>query len=115
ISAEAAELLDRRLDLIGRIRFDSAQAEAARVAREQAAQAVAQVPASVPPAAAPGPVAPPVVPSPAAKAGAPRRSGVQVMLLVVGVSLLSIAAIFFLVYAFITFGLIARSLIIGGI
>jgi len=115
ISAEAAELLDRRLDLIGRIRFDSAQAEAARVAREQAAQAVAQVPASVPPAAAPGPVAPPVVPSPAAEAGAPRRSGVQVMLLIVGVSLLSIAAIFFLVYAFITFGLIARSLIIGGI
>ena len=37
------------------------------------------------------------------------------LLLLVGVSLLSIATIFFLVYAFITFGLAVRSVIIGAI
>src|SRR5690606_30169082 len=46
---------------------------------------------------------------------APRRSSVQITLLAVGISLLSIAAIFFLVYAFITFGLVWRSVIIAGI
>ena len=45
----------------------------------------------------------------------PRRSSIQVLLLLVGVSLLSIATIFFLVYAFITFGLLTRSIIIGAI
>ncbi|WP_353988050.1 SCO7613 C-terminal domain-containing membrane protein [Ruicaihuangia caeni] len=45
----------------------------------------------------------------------PRRSSVQVALLVVGVTLLSIAAIFFLVYAFINFGLVWRSVIVGGL
>lgn len=45
----------------------------------------------------------------------PRRSSVQVTLLIVGVSLISIAAIFFLVYAFINFGVVWRSLIIGAI
>jgi hypothetical protein len=44
-----------------------------------------------------------------------RRSSVQVTLLIVGVSLLSVAAIFFLVYAFINFGIVWRSVIIGAI
>ncbi len=39
----------------------------------------------------------------------------QVLLLIVGVSLLAVGAIFFLVYAFITFGLVWRSLIIGAV
>ncbi|HRN29621.1 MAG TPA: hypothetical protein PK890_07980, partial [Terrimesophilobacter sp.] len=51
----------------------------------------------------------------AAPVDKPRRSSVQVSLLVVGVSLLSIAAIFFLVYAFVMFGLVWRSLIIAAI
>ncbi|MCY7413387.1 MAG: hypothetical protein LH471_10200 [Salinibacterium sp.] len=43
----------------------------------------------------------------------PRHLGVQVILLIVGISLLSVGAIFFLIYAFVTFGLVWRSLIIG--
>ncbi|WP_010203056.1 SCO7613 C-terminal domain-containing membrane protein [Salinibacterium sp. PAMC 21357] len=47
----------------------------------------------------------------------PARShvGIQVILLIVGVSLLSVGAIFFLIYAFISFGLIWRSAIIATI
>jgi len=40
---------------------------------------------------------------------------VQVILLIVGVSLLAVGAIFFLVYAFITFGLVWRSVIIAAV
>lgn len=145
-SAHAAALLDRRLDIIGHIRFETAQALAAR--RSTAAAFAAATPvlssptpeavpvreslgetappgltaplgASVPPGASapPGALVPPA--SPAAESptfpAAPRRSSVQVILLVVGISLLSVAAIFFLVYAFINFGILGRSLIIGAI
>lgn len=52
-------------------------------------------------------------------AESPERSGkhssIQVTMLIVGVSLLSVAAIFFLVYAFITFGIIWQSVIIAAI
>ncbi|MBX3094011.1 MAG: hypothetical protein KF680_05650 [Cryobacterium sp.] len=51
----------------------------------------------------------------AASVDRPKRSSVQVSLLVIGVSLLSIAAIFFLIYAFIVFGLVWRSVIVGAI
>lgn len=119
-SMDATASLDRRLELIGRIRYASS---AALVAEPAAPAAVAAD--FVPPSAAPPPVgtAPPVatVPpvtatppaTPAATPIAPRRHlGVQVILLIVGVSLLSVGAIFFLVYAFITFGLVWRSVII---
>ncbi|MGV8897022.1 MAG: SCO7613 C-terminal domain-containing membrane protein [Rhodoglobus sp.] len=104
-SMDASAALDRRLQIIGRIRHDSAQAQA------PAQPAVPAVPAAVAsPAAAPA-QAPVAAPAPAPDA--PRRHlGVQVILLIVGVSLLSIGAIFFLVYAFITFGLVWRSVII---
>ncbi|TXN28119.1 SCO7613 C-terminal domain-containing membrane protein [Lacisediminihabitans profunda] len=141
-STHAAALLDRRLDLIGRIRFETAQVLAARRSTAAAFAAAAPVLSSPAREAAPAPdslgsapSAPPVssLPSapttpppfsgpPASPAGgspasptAPRRSGVQVILLVVGISLLSVAAIFFLVYAFINFGILGRSLIIGAI
>lgn len=42
-------------------------------------------------------------------------AGIQVILLIVGVSLLSVGAIFFLIYAFVNFGLIWRSAIIAAI
>ncbi|MGV8882495.1 MAG: SCO7613 C-terminal domain-containing membrane protein [Rhodoglobus sp.] len=111
-STDAAEALDERLNLIGRIRFETAHRVAAPVVAADvpvfapSPEALAAVPApSAPPVAQPAaPVAPPV----------PRRQiSVQVVLLLVGVALLSIGAIFFLVYAFINFGLVWRSLIIA--
>ena len=116
-SADAAASLDRRLELIGHIRFDSS----ARAASDAAPVAAVAIPAPV--------VTAPVIPAPAvpvapaaasrttaapAQDAPPRRHlGVQVILLIVGVSLLSVGAIFFLVYAFITFGLVWRSVIIA--
>ena len=142
LSKDAATALDRRLDLIGRIRFATAQVLTAQQDRESAAAALAVttvsapfdallstpparnvspiVPQSVaPPTGAPQFSAPPsaMAPQPGWSEGpaAPRRSSVQIILLVVGISLLSVAAIFFLVYAFINFGILARSLIIAAI
>jgi hypothetical protein len=138
-STDAATALRRRLALIGRIRFETAQlieqqaaargAQATASASSVAASSVAAAP-RVSAAVATPPVAPAVIPpvapapsgsgvaplaTPTTAPGAPRRSSVQLVMLVVGVSLLSIAAIFFLVFAFITYGLLVRSLIIGGI
>lgn len=64
------------------------------------------------------PVAPPVAPPPGAAAPAaeptrPRRSGVQVFLLSVGVVLLAVAAAFFLTVAWINGGLVLRSVVIA--
>ena len=126
-SQATAASLETRLEIIGRIRYETAQALAApeQVAwptstwapPEEGAQRPSRGESEgIPPAIAadqsaqepqgtawqPGPVA-------------PRRSSVQVTLLIVGVSLLSIAAIFFLVYAFINFGIVWRSVIIGAI
>jgi hypothetical protein len=113
-STDASASLDRRLELIGRIRYESSRAAAPAVAplvapaAPPAAVAVPAAPAAVPPVATT--VAEPTVPS------EPRRHlGVQVILLIVGVSLLAVGAIFFLVYAFITFGLVWRSVIIGAV
>ncbi|WP_403024409.1 SCO7613 C-terminal domain-containing membrane protein [Salinibacterium sp. GXW1014] len=50
-----------------------------------------------------------------AEARGPRRSGVQLALLVTGISLLSVFAIFFMVYAFINYGLVWRSIIIASV
>jgi hypothetical protein len=79
-------------------------------------------------AGAPGPVAPPAAPGPGAPPAAPRtptpareprpprrRLSVPVLLLIVGVSLVGIAAIFFMVYAWFTWGIGVRALIIGAI
>ena len=142
LSKDAATALDRRLDLIGRIRFATAQVLTAQQDRENAAATLAVTTVSAPfdallsspPARivspiVPQPVAPPtgappfsappsaMAPQPGWPEGpaAPRRSSVQIILLVVGISLLSVAAIFFLVYAFINFGTLARSLIIAAI
>lgn len=126
-SVAAAGKLDERLNIIGRIRYGTAQRTGVgAVAVDTAAQAGAAD------AVAPARPAVSVPPSPHADAvpdrpgdtgaeaatgqpRAPRRSSVQVTLLIVGVSLLSVAAIFFLVYAFINFGIVWRSVIIGAI
>ncbi|PNW09253.1 hypothetical protein C1632_09285 [Microbacterium testaceum] len=67
------------------------------------------------PAVPPSDGVPPVEPSSPVPAGpsAPRRSSVQVFLLSVGVVLLAVAAAFFLTVAWISGGLVLRSVIIG--
>jgi hypothetical protein len=67
-------------------------------------------PAAARPSAAPGAARPA---APAAGPAAPRRSSVQILLLLVGVILVAVAAIFFLTVAWILAGLEVRSLIIA--
>lgn len=57
----------------------------------------------------------PSVPAGPIPPAAPKRSSVQVLLLGVGVALLAIAAIFFMVFAFVAFGVFVRALIVGAI
>jgi hypothetical protein len=138
ISKSAAALLDTRVELIGRIRFETAKARRADATAVESATASLASPLTTASAPARLPVEPsaPVPPTPAASVApapaasapsatsapggvgtvaAPRRSSVQVALLVVGVSLVSIAAVFFLVYAFINYGIVWRSVIIGAV
>ncbi|CAN5157440.1 hypothetical protein BH09ACT2_BH09ACT2_01850 [soil metagenome] len=150
LSQQSAELLDRRLEVIGRIRYDTGRAIVALEAQREAQRAASMrarddapvlsaaatdsfgalistplapaaraggTPADVRRTPRPEPSAPegahPQTTDP--RAPAPRRSSVQVILLIVGISLLSVAAIFFLVYAFINFGILGRSLVIAGV
>ena len=161
VSNQAAAMLDSRLGLIGRIRFETAEARKAQN-RERAAaaevrfaspviaapvdpvrgDAVPVIPAPIPlgpvppgpvfapPVAAPQPVfAPPptYTPPPAFTAPpaysappAPRtpvrsRLSIQVLVLIAGIALLSLAAMSFLVYAFVNYGIEWRSAIIAAI
>ncbi|GAB3034944.1 hypothetical protein GCM10027052_11100 [Parafrigoribacterium mesophilum] len=126
-SQDAARLLQARVSTIGRMRFDQAKTPA----RTEVPAAV-EVPVRPThwqpvfptatggqnpnaPSAEQPPARPTKRPTASATPPGPRRSSVQVLLLLVGVSLLSIAAIFFLVYALITYGLVTRSIIIGAI
>lgn len=111
-SVAAADAVDARLDLIGRIRRDTATTAVGA----PAVAATSPVAASVAPA-------PPVVKAPAeaqpssepaATAHGPRRSGIQIALIIVGVSLLSVFAVFALVFAFVTYGTGVRMAIITG-
>jgi hypothetical protein len=132
LSRDAAALLDSRLELIGRIRYDTGQPLRAAAAAIQARDVATEVgedpftvfvPVSLPSPARTGQTTPPAAAAPpevtdataAAVPKPPRRSSVQVILLIVGISLLSVAAIFFLVYAFINFGILGRSLIIAAV
>ncbi len=105
-STDAAAALDRRLELIGQIRFESSLA---------AAPAVQSVPVAMPAAPPPASTLPEPLEAPPVAQPPRRHLGVQVILLIVGVSLLAVGAIFFLVYAFITFGLVWRSVIIAAV
>lgn len=88
----------------------AAPAAAPPVAAAPAAAASGSVPpsAAVPPVVPPPGVAPPV-----SDPARPRRSGVQVFLLSVGVVLLAVAAAFFLTVAWINGGLVLRSIVIA--
>ncbi|MEU1973126.1 hypothetical protein ABZ477_15835 [Microbacterium sp. NPDC019599] len=72
-----------------------------------AAQSSPRRDAGEPPSAASVPAAPPRAPR--------RRLSVPILLLIVGVTLVGVAAIFFLVYAWFVWGILVRALIIGGI
>ncbi|EAR25525.1 hypothetical protein A20C1_04641 [marine actinobacterium PHSC20C1] len=129
-SLNVAALLDARLELIGKIRFETAALiNSAVVSSPPAvidsdvdtgavadadADAAADVAAD---AGADGAGAADQGSGKVTPTASPARShsGIQVLLLVVGVSLLSVGAVFFLIYAFLTFGLIWRSAIIASI
>lgn len=123
VSARAADLLDARVTLIGRLRRATAQrAIAAHDARGtttpvdvHAAPAPA-LPASLPPKPQPlaGGDRGAAAAAPHASGAARReRSGVQIALTVVGISLLGVFAVFGLVYAFVTYGQTVRMLIVA--
>lgn len=119
VSAEAADLLDARIALIGRIRREGAAAPIAAPAPLGAstpAAAAAAPPAAGRPAAPLAPAQnPPVAEAaaPATRAARSGRSGIQIALIVVGISLLSVFAIFGLVYAFVAYGQTVRMLIVA--
>lgn len=85
---------------------DSAPGPAPAAAAAPAADPLVAASSGLPPQSAP-PTATPVLPP---RSG---RSGIQVALLVVGISLLSIFAIFWLAYAFLVYGSTVRMLIIA--
>lgn len=116
-----ASALDRRVGIIGRMRFETDE-RAGALAAAAAAPPVPAFVAPTEPAVPGGPSAPaPPHPSSARRGGdapaspSPRRrvSSVQLILLIIGVSALSVGAIFFLVYAFINYGVYWRSAVIG--
>lgn len=113
-SVAVADALDARLDLIGRIRRDTAAASAAKpapaapAAAPTAAAAVSEPTLSEPAAEQPS------APAASGSGAARGRSGIQIALIVVGISLLSVFAVFGLVYAFVTYGSTVRMAIITG-
>ncbi|MET0854541.1 MAG: hypothetical protein ABWY30_07915, partial [Microterricola sp.] len=119
-STDAAEQLNRRGRLIGQMRA----AVPAPVPVAAPAPAPMPVPIAVPTATAVPPFATPAqaVPAPAAAPptsspppAAPRRSSVQMLLLVVGVSLVAVALVFFLIIAWFVAGLAFRAIIVAAI
>lgn len=106
VSATAAANLDRRLALIAQMRATSGNVTASEPHGGSSVGAVEP---------APQPSLTPPAQTGTADATPRRHLGAQVILLIVGVSLLAVGAIFFLVYAFITFGLVWRSMIIASV
>ena len=129
LSQVASDALTQRVDVIGRIRYETTQAAASMAAQlvnrpEPVAEPATPSAGAEPTATATALLEPPLPPAGpptingsvgAPEPTPPRRSGVQVALLVAGVSLLSVFAIYFLVYAFINYGIIWRSVIIAAI
>lgn len=121
-SAAVADALDARLDLIGRIRRDTAAAAtpataapapAAPAAAPTAAATVSEPTLSEPTLSEPA-AEQPSAPAASGSGAARGRSGIQIALIVVGISLLSVFAVFGLVYAFVTYGSTVRMAIITG-
>ncbi|WP_431277802.1 hypothetical protein [Leifsonia poae] len=123
-SQDASRAMSRRAQLIGRLRFEKeagarAAAEVVTVSRVESRVDVQPVAPSVPASPPPLPAQPPAPPreqpsaAPAPDAHPRRRSSVQVLLLATGVVLVAVAAVFFLIVAFIANGLLFRSIVIG--
>ncbi|WP_179872211.1 SCO7613 C-terminal domain-containing membrane protein [Microcella indica] len=102
LSTRIADDLDARADLVGRIRRETAERASARPIAAPATATAPEPAPSIPPPAA-------TTPEPTGK----RRSSIQIALVVVGISLLAVFAVFGLVYAFVTYGESVRMLIIG--
>ena len=147
-SRSAAELLDRRIALIGRIRYETAAMPVGASATvpmiplangpilgieprtvfssAAAASAVPAAATAAPPlqtSIAGASTAPAPLPTSVGggvttdEPGKPKRSSIQVFLVVLGVALLSVAAIFFLIFAVFLFnliGLIGQSILVAG-
>ncbi len=114
-SAAIADALDARLDLIGRIRRDSATAAFAPPATAVTAPAATVPATAAAAAAAAAPATAGAVPAATSATPARGRSSIQIALIVIGISLLSVFAVFGLVYAFVTFGSAVRmAIIVGG-
>lgn len=117
-SAAIADEMDARADIIGRIRRETAAGVAAppapAVATLSAPAAAAAAPATVHVAATPSNATAAMAPgATTAVGGGQQRSGIQIALVVVGISLLSVFAVFGLVYAFVTYGSEVRMTIIA--
>lgn len=113
-SVAVADALDARLDLIGRIRRDTAAASAAKLAPAAPAAAPTAAAAVSEPTLSEPAAEQPSAPAASGSGAARGRSGIQIALIVVGISLLSVFAVFGLVYAFVTYGSTVRMAIITG-
>lgn len=124
-STHAATHLERRTEIIARIRSESARRA---VQAPVAAAPVPTTPAVAAPAVAASVVAAPAgavaavrTPTPGAPRPAPAgparsgRSSVQMLLLIVGVSLVAVALVFFLIVAWFITGLVFRAVIVAAI
>ncbi|GAA1688736.1 hypothetical protein GCM10009792_05870 [Microcella alkalica] len=109
VSQQAADLLDARVALIGRIRREGAAAATAASAPVGVAAATLAHAATA--AAPPSQSALPAASSPASPRSG--RSSIQIALIIIGISLLSVFAVFGLVYAFLTYGQTVRMLIVA--
>lgn len=111
-STDAANALERRAALVGRIRFDTAHAPAS-TPTPTPAEPAPEPTRALAPVTGPAAAAESARPQPAAHPPRRKRSSVQILLLLVGVTLVSVAAIFFLTVAWLFAGLEMRSAIVG--
>ncbi|MFN3708428.1 SCO7613 C-terminal domain-containing membrane protein [Microcella sp.] len=104
LSATIADELDARLRLIDRMRREPVTAVAAVPPAPPAPAAASEMRES----------AGRLTQEPTEVSGRrPRRSGIQIALVVVGIALLSVFALFGVIYVFIAYGVVARSVIIA--
>lgn len=118
VSQQSADALVARAGLIDRIRAEMPAAATMPAPPPPTSAAAPPAPSMQPATVAPtaprvAPMPTPHAPAPVAESARTDRSSVQLVLLIAGVSLLSVAAIFFLVYAFFTYGIVWQSVIVG--
>lgn len=113
VSQQAADLLDARVALIGRIRREGATTAAVPSAPVNAAAGAAPASAAHAASAVVPPSSPALPGAPTPTTPRSGRSSIQIALIVIGISLLAVFAVFGLVYAFLTYGQTVRMLIVA--